>query len=372
MAWSADFSESLGGFTICGSDAMVAVPPKPPPPAPLPPPPVLSPSEPAATPYSSMWEIVAGAEHCQITNLGTCVTDGVGNHANLEDCTIRTTQSLYATSTYFNVETFFDYVTIGGTQYSGSSGPMNVMMTSGATLRWQSDSSMAAGGWTICGSAQPTTIDPPAPSPPPPVLSPAPPAGANDFFAVLSGSAHCQVSANGGCVTEGAGQHGNSENCVMRAQRLMYAHATEFNTEDSYDYITMGTTQYSGTQGPQNVLMMPGDTFEWSSDGSLTRDGWTICGYTTAQALPPSASPLPPPSPTPPPPAYAPAPPANGAMWAIVDGSSYCSVTSNGLCVTDGTGDHGNSERCLITATQSLYATAIDFSVEADCAHAGA
>ena len=47
-------------------------------------------------------------------------------------------------------------------------------------------------------------------------------------------------------------------------------------------------------------------------------------------------------------------PPSTGDHF----GSQWCSITSNGECVTDGTGNYGNNERCTIRAEQSLYATA--------------
>ena len=63
----------------------------------------------------------------------------------------------------------------------------------------------------------------------------------------------------------------------MTAVPALTATATEFNTESNYDYITIGSTLYSGTAGPTNVYMAAGDTIFWASDGSVTRGGWTIC-----------------------------------------------------------------------------------------------
>ena len=63
----------------------------------------------------------------------------------------------------------------------------------------------------------------------------------------------------------------------MTAVPALTATATEFNTESNYDYMTIGSTLYSGTAGPTNVYMAAGDTIFWESDGSATRGGWTIC-----------------------------------------------------------------------------------------------
>ena len=47
--------------------------------------------------------------------------------------------------------------------------------------------------------------------------------------------------------------------------------------ETFYDYITMGGTQYSGSLGPANVLMLEGDLFMWTADQSISNGGFTIC-----------------------------------------------------------------------------------------------
>ena len=381
FSWYADASVHYGGFLICGSTSPVAVPPMTPPPSPSPPPPTIEPPSPPASPYVAMWEIVSGAQFCHVTNLGTCVTDGVGDHANDEACVIRTTRPLYATYTYFQTETGFDFVTITAppansptspavsTQYSGGGGPINVLMMPGNTLQWQSDGSVTYGGWVICGSATPTVMSPPQPSPPPPTMSPAPPAIAGAMWIVISGGQFCEVSSNGQCVSDGQAPHGNNENCVVQATQALYAHATSFLTETYFDYITINNTRYSGSTGPVNVRMNAGQTMSWYSDYSVTADGFNICGYYTPTTLPPRPPPPPPPSPSPPPPAYSPAPPhPTNHLWAIVDGTEFCHVINNGMCVTDGEGDHSHNEHCVMVPTQPIYATATYFATETFCA----
>ena len=76
------------------------------------------------------------------------------------------TTALYATATYFSTESFFDYVLIAGTRYSGSTGPTNVAMASGDTLMIYADWSASAGGFTICGSTTPAALPPEMPPPP--------------------------------------------------------------------------------------------------------------------------------------------------------------------------------------------------------------
>ena len=114
----------------------------PPPPPPMPP-----------------WAIVSGGQWCSITSNGQCVTDGTGSHGNNERCTIRAQQSLYATATYFDTESYYDYITIGGGRWSGSTGPANIAMWAGATMTWYTDHSVTNGGFVICAT------HPPPPSP---------------------------------------------------------------------------------------------------------------------------------------------------------------------------------------------------------------
>ena len=80
------------------------------------------------------------------------------SHGNNEACVIRTSRALYATATYFATQLTYDYVEISGTQYSGTSGPTNVLMHAGDTLGWHANGAIAYGGWTICGSVSPMAV----------------------------------------------------------------------------------------------------------------------------------------------------------------------------------------------------------------------
>jgi len=361
ISWATDTSVVYGGFTICASTTQFVFPPPPPPPMPLPPP---SPAPPVAA--GQMWAVLAGSVHCEVETNGLCVTDGIGEHSNDEACTIRATQDLYASATYFSTETYWDYITINNTRYSGTSGPANVMMNAGDTFTWYADYSVTNGGWVICGSTEPAALPPmtpppppPSPSPPPPAYSPAPPTPAGHMWSIISGSEFCHVEADtngnaGACVTDGVGSHGNNEACLIRAQATLYATATYFFTETYWDYVTIGSTRYSGTSGPGNVVMAAGDTLEWYADTSISYGGFTICGTTDPVALPPALPPPPPPNPSPPPPGAvlpSPSPPA-GALWSVTGGT--CGLTSDGACFTVTSTDAS----CSFATTGLLYATA--------------
>ena len=94
-------------------------------------------------------EVTAGSSFCQIDANG-CATDGVGAHGNNEACTIRVGAAGTLTATQFDTETGYDYVTIGGIRYEGSTGPTGVAVAAGSTFTWRSDGSVTNAGWTIC------------------------------------------------------------------------------------------------------------------------------------------------------------------------------------------------------------------------------
>ena len=109
------------------------------------------------------------------------------------------------------------------------------------------------------------------------------------MWQVTSGSAYCQLTSGGSCVTEEPRNiyHGNNERCTITALVPLYATATEFHTEAHHDYITIGSTRYSGTVGPTNVQMAASSTMTWYSDHSVTQPGWTICGTAAMPPAPP-------------------------------------------------------------------------------------
>ena len=118
-----------------------------------------------AAPSTTPFEVVSGGAYCEITASQICVTDGTGSHGNGEACTIQMLQPGFLTSTEFDTEGCCDRVTVGGTPYSGSTGPQNLSVSSGDTLSWRSDHSVANSGWTICFRPVSTLNPTPAPNP---------------------------------------------------------------------------------------------------------------------------------------------------------------------------------------------------------------
>ena len=106
----------------------------------------------------------------------------------------------------------------------------------------------------------------------------------------------------------------NNERCTIRANRALTLSTISFETEATFDQLTIGGIPYSGdmtpSEPPSGVTMQAGDEMSWESDGSVVRTGFMICGRELVPGEPSSGeSPLPPPPPPPPPPSPSPPPP---------------------------------------------------------------
>ena len=94
-------------------------------------------------------EVSSGMNYCQIDPNG-CATDGSGNHGNDERCSILVNAAGTLTATSFDTEAGYDHVTLGGTEYSGATGPNRVSVAQNTVFTWVSDGSVTKAGWTIC------------------------------------------------------------------------------------------------------------------------------------------------------------------------------------------------------------------------------
>jgi len=109
-------------------------------------------------------------------------------------------------------------------------------------------------------------------------LPPAPPIPPGAKWEVTSGSSYCHIVADEQCVTDGKGEYGDGEECVFRALVKLTATATTFDTEQTHDTLLINGYPYSGTHGPNEIVMQPGDTAQWQTDGSVhSRAGFMLC-----------------------------------------------------------------------------------------------
>ena len=113
-----------------------------------------------------------------------------------------------------------------------------------------------------------------------------------DYFRVTSGAAFCKIALNGQCVTDGTNSnYGNNEACTIELQQNGRVSSTEFSTEYGYDHVTIDGTDFTGSTGPDDFTVSPSTTIRWTTDGSGTRAGWTICfSAATASSVAPAAT----------------------------------------------------------------------------------
>ena len=86
-------------------------------------------------------------------------------------------------ATTFSTEATYDELYIGGTYYSGTTGPSGVSVTSGEQITWDVDHSSPSTGWELC-----LTVAVPTPSPTP-------------ATARMSTTGTCTLSTSGDCVS---------------------------------------------------------------------------------------------------------------------------------------------------------------------------
>ena len=156
--WQSDGAGSRPGFRVCWATPLppVAPPPPLPPPAPPtpPPPPRPPPSPPAA--------IVSGSG-CRLTDGGTCAESESDPASQLygkdAHCSISRVPGTPLVVLRFDVEVpptggecNGDYLTVDGSRFCGSSGPVGIVPRDG-TIAWHTDTTIEAAGWKVCWPA---------------------------------------------------------------------------------------------------------------------------------------------------------------------------------------------------------------------------
>ena len=84
----------------------------------------------------------------------------------------------------------------------------------------------------------------------------------------------------GGCVESphyGGGNYDNNEACTITFQQGGPIKFDGFNTELSYDKLTIGGAAYSGSTAPTEIVVQNGAAATWHSDTSVTQSGWRMC-----------------------------------------------------------------------------------------------
>jgi len=100
---------------------------------------------PTPAPLPGTWSVTG--DGCTMS--GNCIQskNHPGNYGNNEACTIKA-QEVAITVDAFNTESRYDFLTMGGTPYAGTSGPPSG--TYSGTISWSSDGSVVRSGWKLC------------------------------------------------------------------------------------------------------------------------------------------------------------------------------------------------------------------------------
>ena len=129
--------------------------PSPPSPLPLPPPPSPPPALPLPPiPTNDFSHIVNVSSPCFLTDGGSCAASPnyPNSYGNKEVCTISGVPPVGLQVVAFDVEESsgcrYDYITVNGTKYCGTSGPQ-VAVAEDGVIEWRSDISEVRSGWKV-------------------------------------------------------------------------------------------------------------------------------------------------------------------------------------------------------------------------------
>ena len=323
--------------------------------------PLASPS--TISPVGALFNVTSGADVCELLPGALCVTARADSTAGRGQCTFEAMEAVSLTHASYVVRPGLDFLLgFGSDSRDIGSAFLNfqvgTFLNTGTVIEWiagplPSNSAGPDAGFTLCASV----AVPAAPPPPPP--SPSPPIPPQALLLLLSGSEHCEITRNGTCLTDGPGYHDTNEDCSAVAVHDLYLSALQYDVEHTYDYITVGTTEYRApmSPGPQHHFMRAGELVSWYSDVSVVSAGFTVCASTVG---PPTHPPLPPSAPPPPQPPSVPL----GGRWELITGSDHCHITNHGTCLSDGFGDYGTNEHCVARAVVDMFVTALYYDVE--------
>jgi len=106
------------------------------------------PAPPAPTPAPAPGSWVIEGSGCVMN--GNCISSNnhPSNYGNSEVCSIKLGGSVDITVEAFNTESRYDYLTVGGSRYAGTSGPRSGSYS--GTISWSTDSSVTKSGWKLC------------------------------------------------------------------------------------------------------------------------------------------------------------------------------------------------------------------------------
>ncbi|CAK0889422.1 unnamed protein product [Prorocentrum cordatum] len=118
--------------------------------------------------------------------------------------------------------------------------------------------------------------------------TPSPVAQEYSMWAAVTG--YCTL--DGSCVESHnfPQNYNNNQGCILEISAEFSAPiiVESFNTEASFDYLTVNGQLYSGSAGPSGIT--PTSSISWTSDHTITQSGWRLCAAPPTPAPPIHAS----------------------------------------------------------------------------------
>ncbi|KAK3252694.1 hypothetical protein CYMTET_38019 [Cymbomonas tetramitiformis] len=153
------------------------------------------------------------------------------DYNNNDNCEVSIDGEGVLHSLSFDTEQNYDNFFVGSTIYTGPEGPNGHEVNSSVVLRFSSDSSITKSGFE----------------------SPNYPADYN-----------------------------NNDNCEVSIDGEGVLHSLSFDTEQNYDNFFVGSTIYTGPEGPNGHEVNSSVVLRFSSDSSITKSGFEVCVTSSA------------------------------------------------------------------------------------------
>jgi len=165
-----------------------------------------------------------------------------------------------------------------------------VVVSTGDTLTWSSDFSVAYEGWKVClEEYQPTAAPTQSPTTTAPTLQPstslAPTVTEEPSWKLLSNSGsadQCLIMDDHPnciqCSPEDGVNYEDDVTCSFEVAQNGELSVKFWEVESGYDGFQLNHGTLLSTQDQvEGIVVSSGDMFTWSSDGSVAYEGWTIC-----------------------------------------------------------------------------------------------
>ena len=298
---------------------------------------------------SGAFTVVQGA--CSTDETGRCVySPHYTKTYDGSDCEMEV-QAGILNARVFDTEMDYDRLIVGGGEYSGTSGPVNLEVGEGDKIHWVTfDDAVKHDGWELCWSNSTSLTTTTANEQCPGILNFMDNSVQNNGtiteFQVRSGQ--CTLSDGGRCVRSPNYPNAyNNEDCCTIFSPAGYLVATSFSVESGWDQLYVANAAYTGWSLPI-IEIGEGGNIAWSTDHSVVSDGWEIC----VDALPTTSSRTP-----------------VDAITVLLPG---CNVSGNCVTSPNFPSSYEDNERCAFLVPEGfIYASAFETEEHFDYLYIG-